>query len=79
LTVFEILLLALGRGCLLCLPMNHALASSPSIGRGIASFSIGRRSFLGVSFQLPILVLLLLSPGVVLESWGHAVPSPYKV
>jgi hypothetical protein len=31
LTVFEILLLVLGHGCLLCLPMNHVLASSPSI------------------------------------------------
>jgi hypothetical protein len=58
--------------------MNHALASSPSIGQGIASFSIGRRSFLGVSFQLPILVLLLLFLVVVLESWGRVVPFPYK-
>ena len=39
--------------------IHHMMGSILSSAQGIASFSIGRRFFLGVSFQLPILVHLL--------------------
>ena len=39
--------------------IRHVMGSILSSAQGIASSSIGRRFFLGVSFQLPILVHLL--------------------
>ena len=47
------------RGGLLQGSIRHVMENTLSIARDIASSSIGRRSVLGVSFQLPILVHLL--------------------
>ena len=52
-------LVSLVHGGLLQGSIRHVMGSTPSSVQGIASFSIGRRFFLGVSFQLLILVLLL--------------------
>ena len=66
------------RVSLLYRPRNHVLASSPSSVRGIASSSTFQRCVLRLFLLLPILVRLLLSPVVVLGSWGRVVPSPYR-
>ena len=47
------------RGGLLQGSIRHVMENTLSIAQDIASSSIGRRSVLGVSFQLPILVRLL--------------------
>jgi hypothetical protein len=46
-------------GGLLQRSIHHVTVSIPSSAQGIASFSSAHRFFLRVSFQLPILVLLL--------------------
>ena len=46
-------------GDLLQRSIRHVMENTLSIARDIVSSSIGRRSVLGVSFQLPILVHLL--------------------
>ena len=63
---------------LLYRPRNHVQVSSPSSAQGIASSSTFQRCVLELFLLLPILVRLLLSPVVVLGSWGHVAPSPYK-
>ena len=50
---------SLAHGGLLQGSIRHVMENTLSIVRDIASSSIGRRSVLGVSFQLPILVHLL--------------------
>ena len=53
------LLISPVRGGLLQGSIRHVMENTLSIVPGIASSSIGRRSVLRVSFQLPILVHLL--------------------
>ena len=57
--LIETPLLSLVHGGLLQGSIRHVMENTLSIARDIASSSIGRRSVLGVSFQLPILVHLL--------------------
>ena len=57
--LIETPLISPARGGLLQGSIRHVMENILSIARGIASSSIGRKSILGVSFQLPILVHLL--------------------
>jgi hypothetical protein len=55
----ETLLVSLVHGGLLQGSIHHVTVSTPSSAQGTASFSSAHKFFLGVSFQLPILVHLL--------------------
>ena len=57
--LIETPLISPARGGLLQGSIHHVMENTLSIARDIASSSIGRRSVLGVSFQLPILAHLL--------------------
>ena len=57
--LIETLLVSLVHGGLLQGSIRHVMENTPSSTQDIASSSIGRRSILGVSFQLPIPVHLL--------------------
>ena len=57
--LIETPLVSPAHGGLLQGSIRHVMENTLSIAQDIASSSIGRRSVLGVSFQLPILVGLL--------------------
>ena len=57
--LIETPLVSPAHGGLLQGSIHHMMENTLSIARDIASSSIDRRSVLGVSFQLPILVHLL--------------------
>ena len=57
--LIETLLVSPVHGGLLQGSIRHVMENTLSIAQDIASSSIGRRSVLGVSFQLPILAHLL--------------------